>query len=97
MAIREALNLADDLYEMRIQVASDCKVVVEDIRNKSPTVYGALIHEIVEHKFTFQSCNISHEFRSSNIEAHKLAKHAVSLSLAGMFGWVNRKDFLSSM
>lgn len=79
MAVREALALADDLYERNIQVSSDCKVVVEDIRDGNPTVYGALIQEIIDHKSTFQSCNFSHEFRISNVEAHKLAKHALSL------------------
>ena len=37
MAIREALALADNLNVSTIQVASDSKVVVEDIRENNPT------------------------------------------------------------
>ena len=94
VAIRESLYLADDLYEQKIQVASDCKVVVEDVRERNPTVYGALIHEILECKATFQACNFRHEFRSSNVEAHKLSKHALSLS-AGRHVWLGQPDGLS--
>uniref|UniRef100_A0A8R7TDL6 RNase H type-1 domain-containing protein n=1 Tax=Triticum urartu TaxID=4572 RepID=A0A8R7TDL6_TRIUA len=89
MAIREALALADDLYMANIQVASDSKVVVEDIRDNNPTVYGAIIHEIVEHRSNFHTCNIGHESRSSNVEAHKLAKHALSLP-AGRHVWLGQ-------
>ena len=94
MAIREALALADDLNVANIQVASDAKVVVQDIQEKNPTEYGAIIHEIIEHTLSFQVCNISHEFRSSNIEAHKLAKHALSLP-AGRHVWLGQPDGLS--
>ena len=34
LAIREALALADDLYLRRVEVASDCKVVVEDLQHR---------------------------------------------------------------
>ena len=60
-------------------MALDSKVMVEDIRDNNPTVYGAIIHEIVEHRLNFRTCNIGHEFRSSNVEAYKLAEHALSL------------------
>ena len=79
LAIREALALADDLYLRRIQVASDCKTVVQDLNKENLASYGAVIHEIVEHSLAFDFCNFSHEFRSSNFEAHNLAKHALSL------------------
>lgn len=94
MAIREALALADDLNVSSVQVASDSKVVVEDIRANNPTAYGAIIHEIIEHRSNFFICNISHEFRSSNVEAHKLAKHALSLP-AGRHVWLGQPDGLS--
>lgn len=50
LTIREAPTLADDLYERRIHVTSDCKVVVEDIHQKNPAVYAAIIHEIIHRK-----------------------------------------------
>ncbi|XP_073360447.1 uncharacterized protein [Aegilops tauschii subsp. strangulata] len=88
MAIREALSLADDLYGRKIQVASDCKVAVDDKGR-----YGAIVHEIVQHKCTFHTCNIRHEFRSLNFEAHKLAKHALSLG-AGRHVWLGQPNGL---
>ena len=40
LAIREALSLSDDLYVQRIQIASDCKVVVDDIKQGNLAAYG---------------------------------------------------------
>ena len=34
IAIREALDLSDDLYERRIHVASDCKLVVQNLKKR---------------------------------------------------------------
>ena len=48
LAVWESLALADDLYERRISVASDCKVVIDDIGQRSAAVYGAIIREIVD-------------------------------------------------
>ena len=81
LAIREALALSDDLYLRRIHVASDCKVVVEDITKENTSRYGAIIHEIIDHSSTFDFCKFSHEFRSSNVEAHNLTKHSLKLGL----------------
>ena len=89
LAIREALALSDDLYLRRIHVASDCKVVVEDIRKENVSRYGAIIHEIIDHSLTFDFCKFSHEFRSSNFEAHNLAKHALSLGV-GRHVWLGQ-------
>ena len=94
MAVREALALADDLNVTDIKVASDSKVVVDDIREKNPTEYGAVIHEIIEHSSSFHFCNFCHEFRSSNTEAHKLARHALSLPV-GRHVWLGQPDGLS--
>ena len=96
LAIREALALADDLYLRRIQVASDCKTVVQDIHKENLASYGAVIHEIVEHSLAFDFCNFSHEFRSSNFEAHNLAKHALSLG-GGRHVWLGHLRNLPSV
>ena len=93
MAVREALALADDLNVTDIKVASDSKVVVDDIREKNPTEYGAVIHEIIEHSSSFHFCNFCHEFRSSNIEVHKLARHALSLPV-GRHVWLGQPNGL---
>ena len=94
LAIRESLALADDLYERRISVASDCKVVVDDIRQRSAASYGAIIREVVDRSKSFISCLFSHEFRSLNVEAHNLAKHALSLGV-GRRVWLGNPGDLS--
>lgn len=48
LAIREALALSGDLYLRGIHMASDCKVVVDDIKKENSSSYGATIHEILE-------------------------------------------------
>lgn len=56
LAIREAQALTDDLYEAKIAVASDCKVAVEAIKEGSSSLYGAVIHEIIDRASVFNSC-----------------------------------------
>lgn len=79
LAIREALAILEDLYIQKIFIASDCKVAVEAIKGGTSASYGAVVHEIIERSSAFSSCTSSHEFRSSNFEAHNLAKHALKL------------------
>ncbi|KAE8772701.1 putative cysteine-rich receptor-like protein kinase 20 [Hordeum vulgare] len=79
LAIKEALALTEDLYLRRIQVTSDCKVVEHELSKDNSSAYGAVIHEIMDHSSSFDFCSFSHEFRSSNFEAHNVAKHALSL------------------
>ena len=81
LAVREAMALAEDLQLQTIHIASDCKGVVDDIKQKSSPNYGAIISEIVEYFRSFQLCNFVHEFRSSNVEAHNLAKHVLKLGI----------------
>lgn len=49
MGVREALALAEDLYEKKIHVASDCKTIVEGFKHGSSVEYGEIIHEIIKH------------------------------------------------
>ena len=77
LAARESMVLAEDLNLQSIHVASDCKMAIEDIKRKSGAGYGAIIHEIIEYSSSFILYNFVHEFRSSNFEAHNLAKHAL--------------------
>ena len=78
-AIREALSLSDDLYARHIHIASDCKVVVDDLHQGNLVAYGVVLREISDRSSIFLSCNTGHEFMSSNYEAHNLAKHSLSL------------------
>ena len=89
MGVREGQSLADDLYENRIHIASDSKLVVNDIKVNSAAGYGAILHEIKDRSRNFFCCNIVHEFRSSNFEAHTLARHALGLGF-GRHVWLGR-------
>ena len=56
LAVREALALADDLYERRISVASDCKNVIDDIKKGSAAAYGGIIREVIDRSKFFNTC-----------------------------------------
>ena len=88
------MALAEDLHIHALHVATDCKSVVEDIKQKNSPNYGAIIREIVDYSRSFHSCNFVHEFRSSNVEAHNLAKHALSLGV-GRCVWLGNPGDLS--
>ena len=94
LAVREALALADVLNLPRIHVASDCKVVLDDLKQGNKARYGAVLHEIMDHNFSFTTCNFCHEFRSSNFETHNLAKHAFKLGV-GRHVWLGHPGNLS--
>ena len=79
LAVREALDLAYDLYVQKIHGESDCKIVVDGVKHGSLAEYEAILHEIRYHSAVFISCNIVHEYRALNTKAHNLAKHALTL------------------
>ena len=42
-----------------------------------------LAHEIIDRSAAFISCSFNHEFRTSNVKAHNLAKHSLALGVGG--------------
>ena len=62
LVVREAQALADDLYERRIYIASYCKAVINDIKQRSAASHGAIIQEIIDRSSLFTSCFFSHEY-----------------------------------
>ena len=76
---------------------SDYKKVVDDIKRGSSAEHAAIIHEITDRSRLFIACNIIHEFRSSNTEAHNIAKHALTVDSVVMFGSGNLVIFFSCM
>lgn len=96
LVVRETLALQDDLYIQRIHVASasDCSVVVNDIKQGTATSYGAIIREIADHFSRFTSCNFVHEFKTTNFEARNLVKHALTLG-AGHHVWLGQPSDLT--
>jgi hypothetical protein len=77
-----------------IHVASDCKVIIDDIKQGSAARYDAIIRVIIDRCIGFTMCNFIHEFRSLNVEAHNLANHALSLGV-GLHIWLGQRRSLS--
>lgn len=48
-----------------------------------------MVHEILARSNAFTSCIFSHEFRTSNVEDHNLAKLALSFG-AGRYAWLGQ-------
>jgi ribonuclease HI len=86
LACREGLALAADLALSRIQIASDCKLVVEDIREGSMGRYGQIVKEFKHSCNQFDLCNVVHENRASNFEVHNLAKFVITRGV-GRYIW----------
>ena len=89
LAIHEGQAIAEDLYVNLIQIASDCKTVVNNIKQNSAGEHGAIVHEIIDRSRCFSVCNIVHESRSSNFKAHNLAKHVLTLGF-GRHVWLGQ-------
>ena len=87
LATREALALAEDLYEQKVFIASDSLTAVEAIKGGTAAAYGAVVHEITDRARFFSPCSFSHEFQSSDFETHNLAKHALTLG-TGRHVWL---------
>lgn len=79
LTIREALALAEDIYLRWIQVASDCKVVVQELSKDNSTAYGAVIHEIMDHSSFLIYVALVMNLGAQILKAHNVAKHALSL------------------
>ncbi|KAE8807816.1 f-box wd-40 repeat-containing protein [Hordeum vulgare] len=86
LAMREAMALAEDVYVQKIQVASDCKTVVDDIKHRGTGKHASIIVKIIERSHAFTSCDFIQEYRSSNFEVHGLSRHTLSLDMVDMFG-----------
>ena len=67
LALRESLDLATDLHISRVHAATDCKGVASEFGRRSTVAFGAVVREIEMQFSSFISCNIVHEFRSSNV------------------------------
>lgn len=51
---------------------SDCQVEVKNIEQRSGGSHGAILHEMLERKAGFQSCEFIFERRTFSFEAHKI-------------------------
>lgn len=74
-------------------MASNCKVVVEEVKTGSYAVYGAILQEVRNLSLDFFSCHLVHEFRSNNFEAQNLAKFSLDLGV-GLHAWLGQPGAL---
>lgn len=87
-ACREALALSEDLMLRNIQIASDCLRVVKEINSgQAFGDYCMIVKEFNSRKLSFQACEICHERREQNVEAHNLARMATTLEV-GRYIWL---------
>jgi hypothetical protein len=81
LACREALALAEDHRIDQVYMASDCKTMVNDIKNGSGGRYGAIIEEIKSRAASLRECSYVFESQAVNFEAHNLARFTTTLGI----------------
>ncbi|XP_063939145.1 uncharacterized protein LOC135148333 [Daucus carota subsp. sativus] len=78
MAIKEALSWIDDMQWPHVTVESDCLVVVQAIRSKTPmrSHLGGIIEECRRLLTQFHKVSLFFVKRSANMVAHQLARES---------------------
>jgi ribonuclease HI len=94
IACREAMALAEDLYERKVTVATDCLSVVNNMEQDYDGPYTMVISEVKARAQTLGEVTFRHENRVSNSEAHNLARLAVSFSVGRQVWLVEPPDGL---
>lgn len=80
IACREALCLAQDQGLHSLTIASDCLGVIKNIQEGSLGENAMIIKEISDIVKTIFGVVFKHEFRESNVDAHKSAKDSLTLN-----------------
>jgi hypothetical protein len=81
MACREGVALASDIRLQCFRVALDCINVIRSIEGEGRGPYGHIVRELKARKTDFQMVQFVHEGRSSNIDAHYLARSSIYLEV----------------
>ena len=71
--------MAQDIALQRVYITTDCKTVVDDLKEGTVGKYSSVTSEICSRASSFEECVFVHEGRASNFEAHNLAKHSLFL------------------
>lgn len=88
----EVLSLALDLHIQKIQVATDCKPVVNHLKEyKGPS--AMIISDIKNLLSRFEAATVQFESRESNREAHNLATACLSLAVGRHLWLLQPPDF----
>jgi len=77
IACREGLALAQDIQVTRVRLACDNANVISSINQGSNGVYGQIVKEIQEESKSLESVEFIHERRSTNIDAHRIARSSL--------------------
>lgn len=74
--MKEALSWIDELKWTNVSVVSDCLVVIQSIRSKTPmrSHFGRVIEDCREYLRRLNKVYLYHVKRSANIVAHQLAR-----------------------
>ncbi|KAM0904872.1 hypothetical protein ACQ4PT_017735 [Festuca glaucescens] len=83
VACREGLTLAANLLLQRLRVVTDCINVVRSIDGDGMGSYGHIVKEIRARSEDFREVNFVHEGRTSNVDAHNLARSSIILDFGG--------------
>jgi hypothetical protein len=86
VACHEGLALASDLGLQTFRMASDCIKTVRSIHGQGFGTHGPIIQEIKSRKDGFTTVEFVHEGRSSNFDAHCIARTYVNF-LVGRYVW----------
>lgn len=82
MACREGIALAADLNLQRVKLSTDCLQVANSLCSSIDRGrYGAVIRECQEWSKQFEAMIFGHEGRTSNGEAHSLARTGTSMDV----------------
>ena len=89
LACREGLALAVDLNLQRIYIASDCLNIIRSIEGEGKGLYGHVVQELKATTTGFQLVQFVHEARSSNVDAHCLARGSLDRDLGRHVWFLN--------
>jgi ribonuclease HI len=93
IACREALALACDLSLTHVHVASDCLEVISGLEGENLGRFSSVLKEIkATVAAVFTSVRFTHEKRSSNVEAHGLARSSAYLNTGRHIWLVHTPD-----
>jgi hypothetical protein len=68
-----------DLGVRKIQVTTDCLVILQALEQGSLASYSSVLKEICDRQHQFIESKVVHERRNSNVEAHNFARSSVAL------------------
>jgi ribonuclease HI len=87
IACREGLALASDLTLQSIRLASDSANVIRSLEETGMGPYGQVVKEVKARARDLNFVDFAHENRSSNVDAHNLARSLISF-VPGRHVWL---------